>query len=191
MNIPPPLDLENTIEILTARCTLWLRYRHKYRLDDISYIKKVTWKQGFGDTLLYAFDGNRYKAQAFGREITIRQLHYGGLPPNGYDAVDVPQKNDLVVYFEGNKVTHLGKSLGGGTVESEWDDYGIFQHPLEMVPQGFGDRVRFFAPNPHFFRILPRESALFHAEMLLLEELRPGSVPSVLYLGALGFFDNN
>ena len=48
----------------------------------------------------------------------------------------------VVVYGD---LVHVGRYLGNNRVRSKWDYGSVFEHPLELVPEEYGDSVRFFS----------------------------------------------
>ena len=53
---------------------------------------------------------------------------------------------DLVMYSDhfGDEVLHIGKYLGNGRVLSKWGPGNpVFEHPLELVPNIYGEMVFF------------------------------------------------
>lgn len=63
----------------------------------------------------------------------------------GYKRVDEPQSGDLVIYFLGNEVQHIGRFLGP-LVESKLGITNPYshQHKIFALPPNHGDRVVFY-----------------------------------------------
>lgn len=65
-----------------------------------------------------------------------------------YKQVSKPNPGDYVLYFNSKAVlpeisTHVGICLPGGRVLSKWGLVNVFDHPLHLVPESFGEKVRF------------------------------------------------
>jgi len=64
----------------------------------------------------------------------------------GYTAVSEPKSGDFVLYFDKSVLTHSGKYLEDGWVESKFGNNAQngHHHPLHVVPQGYGTQIAFF-----------------------------------------------
>lgn len=71
------------------------------------------------------------------------------------DEQDTPSMGALVCYFEGDTWRHVGTidDIDGPRVVSKWGEMAVFEHGLDEVPTGYGDKVRFFE-KPHPKRAL-------------------------------------
>ena len=64
--------------------------------------------------------------------------------------VENPLFGDLAVYFYDDKIReqpfngHVGIYEGNGMVRSKWGGYGVYLHPLSLVPSSYGDYVEFY-----------------------------------------------
>ncbi len=57
-----------------------------------------------------------------------------------------PTPGCLVFYFEGETWRHVGTldDVEGLRVVSKWGEMAVYEHGLDEVPAGYGDKVRFF-----------------------------------------------
>lgn len=70
----------------------------------------------------------------------------------GYRSVEEPEDRDVILYCfdlsqwfdeENTPFKHLGIMIGT-EVRSKWGPYNIFQHPLNAIPNQYGNSVAFF-----------------------------------------------
>lgn len=106
------------------------------KFPNIKFVGKLQ-KYPAQDFLSYAlpFSGNKLILEA-------AKLH------SEYKQVSRPKPGDLVLYFNSNAVlpevaTHIGICLQGDRIISKWGLLNVFDHPLYLVPEGFGEKVRF------------------------------------------------
>ena len=73
--------------------------------------------------------------------------------PEGYEEIEEPEEGDLVTYFFHHPMkrlypkprsTHNGLYIGNGRVRSKFRESHVYEHPIEDVPRGYGNEVRFF-----------------------------------------------
>lgn len=68
------------------------------------------------------------------------------LKKKGYIEVDNPQDNDIVIYTEKTASTEEIKHYGiymNGKVISKFGRGNIYEHPLELVPEPYGNKATF------------------------------------------------
>lgn len=106
------------------------------KFSNINLVEKL-YKQPTEDFLSYAIAlrGNDLIREAV-------KLH------SVYKQVSRPNPGDYVLYFNSNGVlpdviTHIGICLPGDRVLSKWGLVNVFDHPVYLVPESFGERVRF------------------------------------------------
>lgn len=55
-----------------------------------------------------------------------------------------PEPQDVVVYADGDRIKHVGVLTEEYKVVSKWGMWGpVMRHPLELVPESYGDGVCF------------------------------------------------
>ena len=71
--------------------------------------------------------------------------------PENYSEVETPEIGDIVLYLEDKdrlaEQLHMGEYKGNNKVLSKWDFRIVYEHELELVPLGYGDRILFFREN--------------------------------------------
>jgi hypothetical protein len=60
------------------------------------------------------------------------------------EEVEKPNNGDLVAYFLDGELRHIGIYVGKGRVISKWGAGPVFEHPLYMVPESYGNCIRYF-----------------------------------------------
>ncbi len=68
------------------------------------------------------------------------------LMPRLYSPIDSPKKGDYVTYWLSRRrdFSHIGVLQEDGRVISKWAEGSVFNHPIEEVPLGYGNRAYFF-----------------------------------------------
>ncbi|GBE16227.1 hypothetical protein BMS3Abin15_00039 [bacterium BMS3Abin15] len=57
---------------------------------------------------------------------------------------EMPQKGDIVLYWNGNDLKHAGKVIDGDIVISKWSGGPLLEHSLLHVPVEYGDRIEYY-----------------------------------------------
>jgi len=73
----------------------------------------------------------------------------------------------VVIYFDGERVTHAGKASSNEFVVSQWGARGhVWRHRLYEVPESYGNDVRFFSfgPSMDWIETAFLEFARWHCE---------------------------
>jgi len=60
--------------------------------------------------------------------------------------LDQLEPNDLVVYYNGQEKTHVGRYIAPNQIESKWGVGPLFRHGLWDVPKSYGTTLRYFKP---------------------------------------------
>ena len=74
------------------------------------------------------------------------------LTTNGYTEVETPQVGDLVIYISiddgfSKEQAHIGRLIRPDIARSKWGDGYVYEHKIELVPDIYGEEVRFFRAN--------------------------------------------
>ena len=64
--------------------------------------------------------------------------------PEGYLEIEIPEKGDLIIYFEDSFPTHVALCSDKDRAESKWGVDPVFDHEIQFVPTYYGDNVRYF-----------------------------------------------
>ena len=83
------------------------------------------------------------------RESLLLTNAFEVLNSKGYHEVTKPKNRDIAVYFfnsagERESVVHYGRYING-KILSKFGKGHVFEHPIEMVPDYFGNGVKFFS----------------------------------------------
>ena len=65
------------------------------------------------------------------------------------------EDNDVIFYFNGDTIAHVGKVIDNNTIESKWGRTGVFQHPIFSVSLSYGLTALFCKKSEYesFFKI--------------------------------------
>ncbi len=117
-----------TIELVVARARIE-RYTcavHALDLIENREYEKIVWAAQ-GDVV---FASTGFVQRLIDRELLVK--------------ADLPGPGRLVVYRDGDLVTHIGKTLSPERVESKWGIGQRWRHGLWEVPSQYGCDVEFF-----------------------------------------------
>ena len=68
-------------------------------------------------------------------------------PTKGYSEVEIPERKDMVLYIDTKlekEPSHIGFYEGENKVRSKWAFGNIYMHELNLVPECYGDTIKFF-----------------------------------------------
>jgi hypothetical protein len=95
----------------------------------------------------FGFEDNPEYAAVARRNVFAGLDFFGWLIASGhlFEIGDhAASRNDLVMYFNGDRPVHIGRVMSGGRVISKWGLGLLWKHGLDEVPDCYGDEVRFF-----------------------------------------------
>ena len=81
-------------------------------------------------------------------EATLLRLLSKGQVPNWLK--EVPENDlrnsDLAVYYEDGSWRHVGLVMNDGRIYSKWGATDVLIHPVNLVPDRYGNEVKFYRP---------------------------------------------
>lgn len=59
---------------------------------------------------------------------------------DSFNAVSRPRKGNIIFYMKNGQITHVGKLVNEKTVISKWGRGHVYEHPIGLVPESYGDK---------------------------------------------------
>lgn len=99
----------------------------------------ATYALDLGDDPIYRAIASAGDGSVFAGRRLMEWLLDGRLVETG-----IPEIGALVVYFSGDRWTHVGRLVGPTRVRSKWGVFPVYEHGTFEVPSAYGETVRFF-----------------------------------------------